>query len=410
MKNSFLKQYSLSQAFRTANSSEKLFYILLLFNIIVVLIPTWKGSFIARYMDIEDFVSLANRIARFLNLIIALLLITKHPAKQSPIFKVSLILLGVMFLSKLANFTFEEATQPIDFFIFNVALFCSFKPSCLHTNIFKIVTLLFVIWSIAPVLYFPIAPASDKMMLYATDPDASDLATTFCGFAKHRNVYGYYCSVAFILTLFSDYKKYLKAILLTIMGIGLFMAASRSNMIGLAVAVVYYYFFTGSFKQKIVFTAIVAAIIYYGYGVAVSTESRILEGGGRDDINRSSYELFIQSPIFGYGKGTATNITNYRGGKLPPHNYIFSTLLDYGIVALIPFLIFLFILYKVSGRKSRTFLLYIYTVGISQPCFGLYSPAQIQLIIFLLVIAFNAKQDVEKKKKFKHLVYHARNR
>ena len=131
-----LKDYSLSRIFRTANTSERLFYIFFLFNVIVVLIPTWKGSFIADYMDIEDFVSLVNRIARFFNLIVALLLITHNIPKQSSLFIISFVLLIVMFLSKIANLTFEEITQPIDFFIFNVALFCSFNQ-----DIFMIISI-----------------------------------------------------------------------------------------------------------------------------------------------------------------------------------------------------------------------------------------------------------------------------
>ena len=384
-----LKDYSLSRIFRTANTSERLFYIFFLFNVIVVLIPTWKGSFIADYMDIEDFVGLVNRIARFFNLIIALFLIANNVPKQSSLFNISLVLLVVMLLSKIANLTFEEITQPIDIFVFNVALFCSFKPRYIHDNLYIIITFLFVVWSVAPVLYYPIAPAYDKMMLFASEADALEEVSTFCGFAKHRNVYGYYCCVAVILTLFSNYNKFLKAALLIAMGIGLFMSASRSNVAGLAVAIAYYYFFSGSYKQKILFVIVAATLLYWGYGFAVSSESRLLDTSGREELNRASYAMFQESPIFGYGKGTVTNITNYRGAKLPPHNYLFSTLLDYGLVAFIPFVIFLFLLLKVSGRKSRTFLIYIYVVGVMQPCFGLYSPAQIQLIIYLLVIAFN---------------------
>jgi hypothetical protein len=372
---------------------EKLFYFLLFFNVIIELIPRWQGSFVTKFMDIKDFMALSTRIARFANLIIIILILLNGKIKKSLKSAVIFLVFFSMILSKAFNFTVEEITQPIDFLLFNLAIFCALKLKPFDDNIFNLISIAFIAWSVAPVLYLPIAPASEQLMLFASDPDSSEIVSTFCGFSTHRNGYGYYCGIACILTIMSSYNKYLKVFFLTVMGIGLFLAASRSSILAVLCAYVYYYFKTSSIKQKLFFATLLLAVLYVGFQAAQVTESRILEeGGGRDDINASSYELFQESPIFGHGKTTLTKVANFEGLYAPPHNMIYSTLLDYGLMGLFCFFLYLFVLYRTSNEKARVFLLYICIIGVFQPCFGLYSPSNIQLIIYLLMAIFNARR------------------
>lgn len=384
----------------TNNSIRKttfLIYSLLIVNTTLVLAPTWGGSFILAYIDIEDFLFLSVRVTRFINLFLFILIIFYNGIRQTTLLVVILVTFFLMIVSKVANSTIEEITTPVEFLITSIALFCSFGKLNFSKRFIEILSLVFIIWSIAPVLYLPVAPASHKLMLFATDENAKDAVFSFCGFANHRNVYGYYAGISILLVLFSSYRKTLKFFLLSILSIGLFLAASRGSLLATAFAVIFFYFKGTQIKQKIVVlvSLVIAVILLVFFGSMY--ESRLLtEAGGRSELYNVGATMFLESPFFGYGKSTLLDINHFEGVNSPAHNFILQTLLDYGLLALIPFLLIIWLLFKQSCKKSQSFLLFLLVVGFVQPYYSLNAPSQFTLISYLFIIVFNSLEQIEK--------------
>lgn len=374
-----------------------IFYSLIVLNTLLVLSPTWGGSFILAYIDIEDFLYLSVRVTRFINLFFFILILYYNGIRQTTLLVVIVVTFFLMFVSKVANFTIEEFTTPVEFLLTDIALFCSFGKLNISKRFIEILSLVFIIWSIVPVLYLPVAPASHKLMLFATDENAKDAVFSFCGFANHRNVYGYYAGISILLVLFSSYRKTLKFFLLVILSIGLFLAASRGSLLATAFVVLFFYFKDTNKKQKFIALVIlviaITLLVFYGS----KFESRLLtEAGGRSYLNKVGVAMFRESPLFGYGKSTLLDVNHFEGVNSPAHNFILQTLLDYGLLALIPFLLFIWLLYKQSCKKSQSFLLFLLIVGFVQPYFSLNAPSQFTLISYLFIIVFNSLEQVKK--------------
>lgn len=372
---------------------------LLVANTVLLLLPLWQGGRIAQMMDIEILNFWAIRITRFINLFFFLIILSSAKPQSTSLFNNIIIIFGLMMLSMIINFDLSQITTALEFFIADVALFCCIREIRISNNVIKYITLAFILWSIVPVLYFPVAPDSQKLAMFATDPLANKISSTFCGFAMHRNAYAFIAGISVLLLLFSDIKIIFKVLSIVILSIGLFLSASRGAIVAVALCVVYYFLKGTSFRKKIIVAIFIGVAFYLFLYYGRITESRIVdnEGTGREIVYSVAWGRIMESPLLGYGQNVMLDIGHWDGELSPAHNFILQTWLDYGVFALLAFIVFIIQLYRLSCHRSRTILLFLLIIGFVQPYFSLTAPAQYILITYLFIIFFNLTEIKESK-------------
>lgn len=369
----------------TENSAaKKIFYFIFIFDILLNLIPTWRGSFITRYVGLDEYGNLVISVSNIFNTITFAFLLLSSGIKNSRYVGYVMALSILMLFSTAINGTYEMLIKSICFPIVMLGMFCCQQPN-LSNKLLRVFLIIMILWSIIPVAYLPFAPYEHFLYMHTTD-NISTLGT-FCGFATHRNVYGYYAGLSLCILFMQDFKKVFKLVAVVLLVIGLFMAASRTALIGAFVSIFFNKWESISKKNRvwiiIIGLIVVEALLYY----AKMFDSRIVSGeSGRIELYLAFFNLVFENPIFGKG-GSAMVFLD--GDMNPCHNFLLQTAADYGLIALIVFIAFLWKLFSDSNLEAKTILIFLLITGLFQPYFSLKFPIQYTLVAYLLVIYYN---------------------
>lgn len=368
----------------TSSTAKNIFYIIFIFDIILNLIPTWRGGFIYQHIGLEIYGNLVITISNTFNTIAFVLLLFSSGIKNSRYVDYVIVLSILMLLSTAINGAYDMLYKTICFPIVMLGMFCC-QQSDLSNKLLRTVLILMILWSIIPVAYLPIAPY--EHILYMHNTDNFNTLNTFCGFATHRNVYGFYAGLSLCFLFMQDNKKVFNWVAIILLIIGLFMAASRTALVGAFVSILFYRWKSISKKYRvwiIIFGLIVVEVLFY---YARIFESRIVsEDSGRDELYFAFLRQICENPFFGKGG----NAVAMLGGDLNPcHNFLLQTAADYGLLALLVFCAFLWRLYSDSNLEAKTILLFLLITGLFQPYFSLKFPLQQALVAYLLIIYCN---------------------
>ena len=367
------------------------FYVMLLVNLVLMLLPTWKGL----EMELKDYTSITIAIANYTNLVASALMLFSlngHPTSKNN--KEIIILLFLFaFLSIIINFQFNSLKTFFVSFVIYFVLFVYIEKLRFNEKIIRIVAWLIILWSIVPLLYFPFASSEQQLWMFSSNADYE--TGTFCGFGCHRNYYGYFASLSIILlSLFKI--KYLnngiKLFIYLLLFVGLALSSSRSSLLAAIIPlIVFNWKKYNSLFYKIVVILLIAiaffALSYFGnrfeLRYVVDTTS-----GGRDSLISAFYSIFLSHFFFGTGGNTVIKTAEFPDGT-PCHNFIFQTAADYGIFVIVLFLLFIIYNYIKSTPRGRMIWLHLLIIGFFQPYFYFGIPNQFIIISYLLIYIYN---------------------
>ncbi len=367
-----------------------LFGFLLLFDIVLNLIPTYNGSFVKNYMEIEDFRNLSLSLSNAVNTVVfAIIIGVAGVRSKSNVFGLTLVLFFLMFVSAVINLRTDSFIQLLGFIVIYLGLFSSCGWVHIKDSIKSIAFLLIILWSILPVIYLPFAPGEQYVYMFGSDSEYT--MGTFCGFGFNRNDYGVYAGLSVLLLLFERFPKWFKYSCLVPLAIGIFLSQSRTALFG-TVLVAFYYEWEKINKKNRIWLIVLAGVVFAAVLYASTIyEARFFSSSyGRDSLNTLFYQLIFDSPIFGYGGATFAYSSNYSEGS-PCHNFIIQAAADYGIIAAFLFCILLYCIFIKSTKKSKALLVLLCIIGLFQPYFTLSLPKMYPLVFFLLIGLYNGE-------------------
>lgn len=160
-----------------------------------------------------------------------------------------------------------------------------------------------------------------------------------------------------------------------IVSIALLTTSSRGALLAL-ILIWLYHFWTLRIWSRLPFAmraALICGLVCFVVMLLLNnlTDSflqSILRSHDRVDIADVSMQLIAMNPIFGYGGRTLDQIQfsmpiDLTDQTYPQaHNFIFEIALRHGIVGLILFLVFLFVLFKGNLDRDKTFILFVLIV------------------------------------------------
>ena len=244
-----------------------------------------------------------------------------------------------------------------------LALVCVLPQYKFGSKIKNWILVLLILWSVSPVLYFFIAPINIKLLLFTE-------SGTFSGFALHRNFYGVYAGISFLLLWFVSWSKFYKILFGAILLMGLLMSECRTVIVCLFISLVYKKFSHHKFFYAyLVLLAIIGGICYLSLVELFSDYMmrRDLDNNAmRQELYQGFGNIIWENPLLGKGENVLYYSSTYPDGA-PAHNFILQIIANNGIFELLCFIVFYVAIFKSFSKNSRCIFLFLIVTGLFQP-------------------------------------------
>ena len=287
-----------------------------------------------------------------------------------------------MTISIMAN-NFDSGFITLIFFPLEyLVLFTIVSNYSINRKLMKIIIVIMTIWAIAPIYLLAFGSLQDQIAL-VTGVDGK--LSTFGGFAYHRNFYGFYTGLTIILLIITPFPKVFKVLSITLCAVGIILSGSRSSLVCVLASLIVLLFLFN--KKK--FISILPFLIGFGsLALFIFSYFGIRQKGLEDNDDRFEiitgfWGIIRESPLWGNGKYMLYYSQHYPEGA-PAHNFIFQVWGDYGIFALLGFVLLLLIAYFKGNKLFKTLFFYLLTFGLTQPYFYLSMPQAFMVIIFII--------------------------
>lgn len=374
-----------------------LFFVLILANLTLALFPAWRGSFIWNYVsDKPTYFKLVGYSAMFFNFLISIIVLFLNTRIYGKwkfffcFFSMSVFMLSMF--QKDINVKQIEGIMAMSVYIILVNVLPQYEFGIKMKNGILILLLL---WSIIPIVCFFIVPVTVKL-LFLTD------SGTFSGFALHRNFYGVYAGITFLLLFFIQWPKFYRYLFCCILLVGLFMSESRTVVLCIFISLIY--------KKKahkkyfyiyFILLSVIGAICYFllvdifsEYMVRKDLDNNVT----RQDLYLGFWQIFTENPILGRGENVLYYSLIHPEGS-PAHNFILQILANNGIIELLFFVLFYIAIFRSFSTNARCLFLFLIVTGMFQPYVDAGFPTTLTVIVlFICHVYSDTKRKIICKK------------
>ncbi|MDN0051615.1 O-antigen ligase family protein [Bacteroides caecigallinarum] len=357
---------------RSNNIVHKLFLLLFYFQLILALMPIWRGSFLLKFLSYDTLMQIWTLGGLFSSIGISFFIAIIQRKVYNPlIFYCIIILYYFLFLSITINGLQSGLLLLTGMPVSYIALYDTLRQYKFSTKHLRLAYTALLIWSILPIIYFLISPPSIKI-LFVTGENGSIL--TFGGFAAHRNFYGILLGIAVIITILINIKKIYKIIIFIPLCIGLMLSECRTAIISIFGTLIYIFLFNKNIRLKkklffITIMIILICIIYYIITYANILTRDVSNNEDRIELWLGFIDIIKENIFFGLGKEAMYYSKGFPEGA-QAHNFILATISSYGLFSFLSFILFLFCVFQYSNFYFKSFLVYLILWGITQPYFG----------------------------------------
>lgn len=354
-----------------------LFYILTIWELLLLLFPVWYGSPIWMYITVGQYFEYLNITSVFPFLFISFLYFIIKMKISNSCLIIPIVLLTLSFLLSIVMTGFKSGFVaiwgiPLSF----TYMYCEMKKYAISNRLLHFIFYFLFFWSFLPLLYIIVAPFSSVVTFFTSVNGSLD---TFSGFALHRNFYGMIVGCVFLLLPFVKIRPTFKFIILVSLLIGIYLAACRSVIVAIIIAGGYWLLINNGINKRKRILLIIVSIIVVFVGNFVYEKYTIREVNDNDDrkeLYHGFYNKIKEKPLWGYGKEVRYySIRRQFQEGTPAHNFILQVAANNGLIVLFFFMVFLLIFFLKSGRYTRVFLIYVMVWGLFQPYFSLGIPS-----------------------------------
>lgn len=359
-----------------------LFCFLILGNLVLALLPAWRGSFIWNYVsDTSSYFILTGYSGIVLNFLISIIVLSlniKIYGRWKILFCfLSMILFTLSMLQKDVNIKQFEGIMAICAYLMLVCVLPQYKFSKVIRNGVLIFLLL---WSIIPVVYFFVAPVNMKLLLFSD-------SGTFSGFALHRNFYGVYAGISFLLLWFVSWPKLYKCLLGGFLLVGLLMSECRTVILCLFVSLVYKKYSQSKIFYVYLILLGIIGIVCYLFLVEFLSDymmRRDLDNNAmRQELYQGFWNIICENPLLGKGENVLYYSSTYPDGA-PAHNFVLQIIANNGIFAMFCFVAFYIAIFKSLSSDAKCIFLFLIITGMFQPYVDSGFPTVLTVVVLFI--------------------------
>ncbi len=358
--------------------------IMLWVNLFVAFFPAHRGSILWNIISGEDaYTAVWLRILNVFNLGCTLFLVLyKRTLKYSIIVCFICLLWLSYILSKLVNLSYSDLILVVGIPIEYIVIYIILKEELLSKNSLKWILVLLGAWLVIPLILFFVGPIQTKLSFISYEHGRLG---TYGGFALHRNYFGYYAGLVMLVFLFSNTKKWIKSLIIVVGFISIFVSTSRSAFLCLSAAISLFMWISYKrWRVPLLIAIVIGGMAYYLLSMELQLRTGdIMYTSDREYLMEAFTDSISQHPIMGKGSFTKIYSASHPDGA-QAHNFILQIWSDYGIIALLFFILFWGAVYKYGNIQVKIFIAYLLLFGLFQPYLVLGVPVVFAWVNILL--------------------------
>tara|TARA_R110001583_G_scaffold111063_2_gene260137 strand:+ start:14966 stop:16036 length:1071 start_codon:yes stop_codon:yes gene_type:complete len=278
----------------------------------------------------------------------------------SSYFKISYLILFSFFTLLFSIFFNGNFPSPMFYFsilnvyvVFYVLLRSKFK----FGNISRITLWILIFYVVIPVLI----SIFGGVINFLNNIPPLFIFSSFRGFTFDRVEYGIVAGYLLLILMVGEKKYFFTIVPFVIYGV--LMTEARAIIVALLFA--YLYLFRRNLKLLFFFTLSLPVLFFILIGISNRVELLDTDGGRFDFYSASIVQIFNSLLSFLWGVGEFyTPVDKYN---VVPHNFIFQTLLNFGIFVFLAWTLIVMNVWSKLNDKGRVFLIYSLTLGLFHP-------------------------------------------
>ncbi|WP_421856339.1 hypothetical protein [Marinomonas sp.] len=294
------------------------------------------------------------------------------------------ILRGMFFLGVLCTF-FLYGFFPYLIRSYNLdKTFKSVKKIMIYMSLFFLLTPLVVFLIHYAVTFEKYFQISFFPQLYIVD--------SFRGLTLDRVQYTFFSGITLLFILFEKKKVLCYRLMFCLLLLGLYLALARAGVLALIVAVSFYTIKSKKISSKTIFRCVFfdSLFVLAAFFILSMFNHRIdlfSDGGDRIFLLSSSIEKIfdngIVSFLFGHGN---FYIVSYGH---QPHNSILQSMMNFGAIITLLWLLVLYNFYNALGLKGKTLFIYVFIFGLFHVGFSAFVFMPVTVFSYFCILVFN---------------------
>lgn len=214
------------------------------------------------------------------------------------------------------------------------------------------------------------------------------IVDTFRGLTLDRIQYSFIVGILFLIVYFNrTIIKYNKLLLLLCV-IALFLSMARAIILALFISFIY----SQINNKKIIFRFLLLCIFFILIVSLISLRMEIFkDGGNRIELLITSISMILDNGIINFLFG-AGNFYTVILGIHQPHNLILQSIMDFGIIVFILWLIVIYNFFKKLNRNAQSLFIYLFSFGMFHVGFSTFLFVPMTVLGYVLIIILNRKE------------------
>lgn len=264
------------------------------------------------------------------------------------------------------------------------------KNVLFHTKTGQSIVILLATYLILPVLVYMLhfLMTGSHYFNYEFSPQLY-VYDSFRGFTLDRVQYSYLAGL-FLLVLLGN-RNYMYYFVIPLL-LGLYLAQSRAALVALTISILFYSRINdkASLRLLLLFvTTFMLVLLFFGF-----REDFFTDGGNRLEMLTNSFSQVIangwKGVLFGSGEFYTLGLDNHQ-----PHNSILQTLLNFGVIITLLWIVMLCRFYKLLSTRSKPLFIYMMVFGLFHAGFSAFVFLPITFMGYMLVLALSCPRHLQ---------------
>lgn len=234
---------------------------------------------------------------------------------------------------------------------------------------------------------------SEKYFQWAYFPQLY-IVDSFRGFSQDRIQYSFLSGFTILLILFWGKNIRYSNFYIAILTIGILLAISRASIFALFITIFTYAFLSKKINLKIIIPILTFLLLFIIVSQVSERTDIFSDGGNRLELLRQSLNKITENGWYSFLLGESSFYTTYING-LYPHNMILQSIMDFGVIITLLWLVILLIFFKNLNLKAKTLFIYVFIFSQFHPGFSAFLFLPVTLFSYSCILLMNQEREYQ---------------
>lgn len=220
------------------------------------------------------------------------------------------------------------------------------------------------------------------------------IVNSFRGLSLNRVQYGFLTGIILLVVILEKKDISYSYLVVFLLSIGLYFSSMRAAMLALIIAILFYLFSSKIKSFKIIVFYMFIFLLIVGLLLSFSVRSDILSSGVEQRIIllKAAIDIIFKQGYVSFLFGSGDFYTTYNSGVYP-HNAILQSMMNFGAITTMLWLIISFLYFKNLTFKGKTLFLYVFVFAQLHPNFSAFVFLPITFFSYICISLFNIQDN-----------------